>query len=88
MTWRVADEFIMYWLPYFEKNEYTQVWFEFTDSRETENKLTITLEPDSLLRFAIHLKGADSDVDLPEQKIPTFELSGFTAVEWNEVYHE
>ncbi len=88
LNWRESNEFIMYWLPYFEKNDYTLVWFEFTKSREAENKLNITPTPDSLLRFSIHLKGSDGDVDLPEQTIPAFEREGFTAVEWGGAYHE
>ena len=79
---REANEFIMYWLPILEKNGRSVVWFELTESREAGNRLLISPEPDSLLRVAIHIKKADSETRVTEQKLPGFERRGFAAIEW------
>jgi hypothetical protein len=79
---RERNEFIMYWLPILEKNERNLVYFELTESREANNKLIINPKPDSLLRIAIHVKKVDKKIDLKEQKLPTFNRTGFTVVEW------
>ena len=76
------NEFIMYWLPILEKNEKSLVYFELTEERESVNKLLITPKPDSLLRLVIHIKKVDKKTDIKEEKLPTFERNGFTAVEW------
>lgn len=86
-TRREANEFIMYWLPILEKNEKNLVYFEFTEERDSYNKINITPKPDSLLRVAIHVKKTDKYTNIKEEKIPTFKRSGFTAVEWGGVIH-
>ena len=82
LTEREANEFIIYWLPEMEKNEYTLVHFELTEEREAYNGLNITPKPDSLLRIAMHIKSCDTFVPVVPQYLPTFERVGFTAVEW------
>ncbi|MBQ8249435.1 MAG: hypothetical protein IJY93_06095 [Clostridia bacterium] len=84
---REANEFIMYWLPVMKQNEYNLVRFELTDEREATNALHISPEPDSLLRIAIHIKPIESEIRLPEQKLPTFTRNGFTAIEWGGCVH-
>ncbi len=82
------NEFIMYWLPILEKNEHNLVYFELTEERESFNKLEITPTPDSLLRVAIHVKKIDGPQSIKEQKLTTFERTGFTAVEWGGVSYK
>ena len=86
-TQREANEFIMYWLPILEKNGKNLVYFELTDEREAYNKLIIEPKVDSLLRVAMHVKKVDQEVNIKEQKLPTFKRKGFTAVEWGGVIH-
>ena len=86
-TEREANEFIIYWLPIMEANEYNIIRFELTAEREAANALHITPKPDSLLRMAMHIKPSDSPVEIAEQVLPTFERSGFTAVEWGGCVH-
>lgn len=85
---REANEFIIYWLPVLQKNEYNLIWFELTESRQAMNGLYITPAPDSLLRIAMHVKAADGLVETRGQKFRRFERTGFTAVEWGGVVHE
>ena len=76
------NEFIMYWLPIMENNKKNLVYFELTDEREANNKLIITPTPDSLLRVSIHIKKVNEKVNIKEQKLPTFNRTGFAAIEW------
>ena len=76
------NEFIMYWLPIMENNKKNLVYFELTEERELGNKLIIEPKPDSLLRISIHIKRVNQKVNVKEQKLETFNRSGFTAVEW------
>ncbi|MGN1347158.1 MAG: hypothetical protein ACI4V1_10260, partial [Eubacteriales bacterium] len=86
LTEREANEFILYWLPVLQKNEYSLIQFELTESREAWNRLCITPAPDSLLRIAMHVRAADAPAELREQALPAFKREGFTAVEWGGVY--
>ena len=81
------NEFIMYWLPILEKNKKNLVYFEFTESRQKYNELIINPKPDSMLRFAIHIKKVEKEVKIKEQIIPKFERKGFAAIEWGGVIH-
>lgn len=85
LNYKEKNEFIMYWLPVLESNKQSLVYFEFTKSREEFNKLNINPKPDSLLRFAIHIKKVNGKVNIKSQKLDTFKRSGFTAVEWGGV---
>lgn len=85
---REANEFIMYWLPKMEENGDNLVHFEFTDFRESNNKLIINPPVDSLLRFSIEIKKVNNYVPIKEQEISHFERVGFTAVEWGGTIYE
>ena len=81
LTRREANEFIVYWLPRMEPNPYNLISFQaaaYTDHA----RLTITPEPDSLLRVFMAWKPLESPVELPAQELPAFERAGFAAVEW------
>lgn len=82
------NEFIMYWLPIIESNEHNLIYFELTEERDSYNKLEITPKPDSLLRMAIHVKKIDKKQTIKEQKLTSFERTGFTAVEWGGVLYK
>ncbi len=82
LNYKEKNEFIMYWLPILEKNEKSLVYFEFTNSRQSFNRININPAPDSLLRLAIHIKKVNNKVDIKKQKLIKFERKGFTAVEW------
>ena len=62
-------------------------YFEFTEERESYNKLLINPQPDSMLRVVIHIKKVDKKQNIKKQNLPTFERKGFTAVEWGGVIH-
>ncbi len=86
-TDKEANEFIIYWLPILEANEYNLIRFELTEEREASNALHISPAPDSLLRVAMHVKAVDAPVTIREQRLPSFERVGFVAVEWGGCIH-
>ncbi|MCR5021279.1 BspA family leucine-rich repeat surface protein [Ruminococcus sp.] len=75
------NEFIVYWLPLMEHNEYNLISFQsekYTDSA----KLNITPAPDSMLRVFMTYVPLEEAVDIEPQELSTFERNGFTVVEW------
>lgn len=78
---RESNEFIVYWLPRMEENNYNLITFQ--GEKYTEHaKLKISPEPDSILRVFMAYKPLDKPVDIPEQELEPFEREGFTVVEW------
>ena len=81
LTRREANEFIVYWLPRMEPNPYNLISFQsaaYTDHA----RLTISPEPDSLLRVFMAWQPLDTQEDIPDQDLPAFDRTGFTVVEW------
>ena len=81
LTRREASEFIVYWLPAMEQNPYNLIAFQgeaYTDRA----RLTVTPQPDSVLRVFLAWKGLEKEVDIPPQELPAFQRRGFTLVEW------
>jgi hypothetical protein len=84
---REYNEFIVYWLPILQENEYNLIRFageEYTSAAS----LTITPAPDSVLRVFMVSKKADGTEIIPEQELHSFVREGFTVVEWGgtEIY--
>ena len=84
LTDQEAQEFIIYWLPKMEGNPYNLIAFQgeaYTDHA----RLTVTPEPDTLLRVFMAWKPVEAPVDLPAQELAAPERTGFTVVEWGGV---
>ena len=81
LTRREANEFIVYWLPLMEDNPYNLITFQQEAYTEAA-KLTVTPEPDSVLRVFMAWKPLEKPVDIPAQTLPAFERRGFTVIEW------
>lgn len=81
LTRREANEFIVYWLPFMEDNEYNIISFQdkvYTDSA----KLEVTPTPDTVIRVFMAWKSADKFIEIEEQELTAPERVGFTLVEW------
>ena len=81
LTESEMNEFIVYWLPRMEHNAFNLIAFQgkaYTDSAQ----LSITPQPDSLLRVFMAYVPLDSAVEIAPQTIEPFTRTGFTAVEW------
>ena len=81
ITRREANEFIVYWLPQMEQNPYNLIAFQ-SDAYTDHARLTVTPEPDSMLRVFMAWKALESPIDIPAQDLPAFDRTGFAVVEW------
>jgi hypothetical protein len=81
LTPREYNEFIVYWAPRLEKNAYNKIYFAGEDYEQAA-KLTVTPEPDSILRIYMVYEPAQEGDSLPPQEIHPFQREGFTVVEW------
>lgn len=78
---REYNEFIVYWLPQMEQNPFNLITFQA--ERYTSNaKLSISPEPDSMLRVFMAFRALDEWIDVEAPTLPQFERTGFTVVEW------
>ncbi len=76
------DDFITYWLPKLQENEYNVISFDLTYFNEAETLMTKPA-PDTLIRVFMTYKGYDEPVDVkqPIQHLRKIR-QGFTVVEW------
>ena len=81
LTRREANEFLVYWLPRMQDNPYNLIAFQQEAYTESA-KLTVSPQPDSVLRVFMAWKPLARPVDVPAQILPGFERRGFTLVEW------
>jgi len=78
---REYNEFIVYYLPLLQKNEYNLITFQ-TTVYEQNAVMHITPEPDSILRIFMAYMPLEAPVNIPEQKLERFERTGFSVIEW------
>ena len=78
---REANEFIIYWLPILEANEYNVITFQ-TDAYTDAAKLNVTPAPDSMLRVYMYAYASAEYVDIAPQSFEPFVRDGFAVVEW------
>ena len=81
LTRREANEFLVYWLPRMQDNPYNLIAFQQEAYTESA-KLTVSPQPDSVLRVFMAWKPLARPVDILAQTLPGFERRGFTLVEW------
>lgn len=81
LTRREANEFIVYWLPRMQDNAYNLIAFQ-TDAYTDHARLTVTPQPDTLIRVFMAWKPLDQAVEIAPHTFTTPERTGFTVVEW------
>nr|WP_297766665.1 hypothetical protein [uncultured Butyrivibrio sp.] len=74
-------EFIEFWLPMMEKNPYNMVSFQGSTYNRGA-KLTVTPEPDTLIRVFMAWYPTDKYIKINPQYLETPLRGGFTVVEW------
>ena len=79
---REAEEFIVYWLPILEKNEYNYIRFASMEEINESMPLNFSVEPNSLIRVWMQFKAVDKNYKVNEQVLEKPEREGFVAVEW------
>lgn len=81
LTPKEYNEFIVYWLPKMQENQYNLIAFQ--EETYTENALLeITPTPDSIQRVFMTYQGLDEAIDVTEQELQPFVREGFTVIEW------
>lgn len=76
------NDFITFWVPRMQDNEYNIISFSSMEEYEAIAKLQIEPKPDSILRVHMAWKSINKPIDIPEQELKPFSRQGFTAVEW------
>lgn len=78
---REANEFIVYWLPLMEQNNYNVISFQ-SDVYTDAAKLDINPMPDTVIRVFMTWYASESYVQIESQSLQAPEREGFTVVEW------
>lgn len=76
-----ANEFIVYWLPLLEENEYNLIAFA-NEWYQNAVELEIAPSPDNVLRLFMLYKPANGPIDIVPPEIPEFNRTGFAVIEW------
>lgn len=79
---REAEEFIIYWLPKLEKNNYNYIRFETLEEINENMPLNINPAPDTLIRVMMDFKALRNPIDVEPQELEKIERTGYTVVEW------
>ncbi|MEK7628027.1 MAG: hypothetical protein AAB421_01250 [Patescibacteria group bacterium] len=81
LTPREYNEFIVFWLPKMQHNPYN--FIHFVGSAYTESApLTISPQPDSVLRVFMAFKPRDTFTEVVPQNLQSFTRTGFSVIEW------
>jgi hypothetical protein len=78
-------DFKEFWLPRMTGHPYYFVSFYDNKIMDVLAPLTITPQPDSVIRVLMDFKGLEKPIDVTGYKIPHRERKGFTVVEWGGV---
>lgn len=81
LTAKEYNEFIDYWLPALQKNDYNLIHFSGAEYEDLA-KLEITPQPDAVLRVFMVFRATDKNTPAEPQHFKPFERKGFTVVEW------
>ena len=80
-----AEEFIIYWLPRLQENNYNYIRFASMDEINKNMELKIEPVPDTMIRVIMVYKGLDEKIDIIPQKLKLQERNGYAVVEWGGV---
>ena len=80
---REANEFIMFWMPQMENNNYNFIHFASAEYEAISN-LAITPKPETVIRVMMLTQPLTNKIDFPIQDISPLKIErkGFTVVEW------
>ena len=73
LDYREREEFIIYWLPKLERNEYNHIYFSLPEEINMIQKLTVTPAPTQFIRVNMIFEAVDADYKVNEQKLEKFE---------------
>ena len=79
---REENEFIIYWLPRLEKNEYNYIRFASISEINKIMPLEVSPQPDTIIRVLMEFKGLNKEIKVKEQELSKVNRNGFVLVEW------
>ena len=82
LTEHEAQEFIIYWLPILEQNEYNYIYFATKEEIDSDMPLSIEPAPDTIIRVRMYFCGLDAPTQIEEQNLIPVQRIGYTVVEW------
>ena len=88
LTEHAAQEFIIYWLPILEQNEYNYVYFATKEEIDSDMPLSIEPAPDTIIRVRMYFCGLDAPIQVKEQDLIPVRRLGYTVVEWGGIQLE
>jgi hypothetical protein len=77
-----TNDFIQYWLPILEKNNYTFIHFLVNDAYDVFSTNNVNPKPDTSIRVMMEFFGVDEYISIAPQQLPSTKRNGFTLVEW------
>ena len=80
-----SEEFIIYWLPKLEKNNYNYIRFETDEEINNYMPIEVNPTPDTTIRIVMDYKPLEKEIKVNEQLLTKKERKGFTYVEWGGV---
>ncbi|MBR0302565.1 MAG: hypothetical protein IJQ80_01820 [Clostridia bacterium] len=78
---REANEFIVYWLPLMQDNEYNVISFQGASYNDAA-PLDVTPSPDTVIRVFMAWYASDTEISIEPQTLTSPARDGFTLVEW------
>ncbi|MES2862843.1 MAG: hypothetical protein V4666_01865 [Bacteroidota bacterium] len=77
-----SNDFIQYWLPILEKNNYTFIHFLANEDYSIFSTNNVTPKPDTSIRIFMEFFKVDKQILIAPQELPSTKRNGFTLVEW------
>ena len=82
LTEREANEFIIYWLPILQDNNYNYIRFLEQSEINKLMPLDVNPKPQTMIRVLMAYKGLDKPTNIQPQELVTPSRVGYTVVEW------
>ena len=79
---RESEEFIVYWLPILEKNDYNFIRFYEKEEIDEMMPLEINPELETLIRVLMGWKKLAKNIEVKEQKLEKVQRTRYTVIEW------
>ncbi|CAM3660776.1 hypothetical protein FLGE108171_09045 [Flavobacterium gelidilacus] len=77
-----TNEFVQFWLPILEQNNYNFIHFLVNDACNEVSVNKVNPKPETSIRVYMEFYGLETTTRIKEQILPTIERKGFTLVEW------
>lgn len=76
------NDFIDYWMPLLDENDYYLVYPQTNDIIDGIIKLDFSIQPNHVSRLFYGVVGVDDYTEIEEPKIESFKRDGFHVIEW------